>query len=76
MWGAIQGPLREAIHALKFRHKRGLGRALGSHMARAVGLAQLVGYSATSTSGSSAGAGYNQSYEIAYGLASVRRALG
>ena len=45
MWGAIHGPLREAIHALKFRHKRGLGRALGSHMVRAVGpeLAQLDG---------------------------------
>ena len=57
--GRISGALREAIHALKFRHKRGLGRALGRHMARAVGprLARGWNYSATSTPGSSAGAG-------------------
>ena len=72
VWGAFQGALREAIHALKFRHKRGLGRALGRHMARAVGprLAHVDGIIPLPLHPARVRErGYNQSFEIAYGLA-------
>jgi len=70
--GAFQGPLREAIHALKFRHKRGLGRALGRHMARAVGpkLAHVDGIIPLPLHPARVRErGYNQSFEIAFGMA-------
>lgn len=74
VWGAFQGPLREAIHALKFRRKRGLGRALGRHMARAVGtiLAHVDGIIPLPLHPARVRErGWIQSYEITYGLAEV-----
>ncbi len=71
-WGAFEGPLREAIHALKFGGKRRLGRALGHRMARALtdqslcldGLVALPLHAARQRE-----RGYNQSADIAQGLA-------
>ena len=37
VWGAFNGPLREATYALKFCEKSRLGRVLGRHMVRVVG---------------------------------------
>lgn len=72
VWGAFDGPLREAIHALKFGGKRRLGRELGRRMARALigqrlgldGLIALPLHAARQRE-----RGYNQSVEIAQGLA-------
>lgn len=70
-WGAFDGPLREAIHALKFCGKRRLGRELGRRMGRALtrqrlgldGLIALPLHAARQRE-----RGYNQSDEIARGL--------
>lgn len=72
--GELAGPLREAIHALKFRGKCRLGRALGRRMGQMQlrRLSAVDGFIALPLHPARARErGYNQSLEIALGLAEV-----
>ncbi len=44
--GAYRGPLREALHALKFEGRRAVARPLGALLADAAGLPPLAGFDA------------------------------
>jgi ComF family protein len=74
VWGDFDGALRRAIHALKFQGRRRLGRELGRRMAEGMkcqlaefdGLVPMPLHAARLRE-----RGYNQSMEIALGLAEV-----